>query len=248
MYPDSARGDVEWYLQKAVESGGPVLELGAGTGRVTVPIAHAGVHVTALDLDARMLEKLRAKIAGLPDDVRRRVAIHHADMREFALSEKFALVAIPFRAFLHNLTFADQLATLKCAHRHLRAAGELAFNVFHPSLEFMAARAGPLTGTWRWTGTRELPEGRFVTYSESSRYDTVQQRAHSMIRSEEFDADGALRRTQMMRLELAYLYPADIKRLLEQAGFHLVRISGDFKGRMFERDGDELVIEARKDA
>lgn len=67
-----------------------------------------------------------------------------------------------------------------------------------------------------------------------------------MIRTEEFSAVGSLIRTHMMRLELAYLYPSDITRLLEQAGFELIRISGDFTGRPFERDGDELVIEARK--
>lgn len=67
-----------------------------------------------------------------------------------------------------------------------------------------------------------------------------------MLRSEEFDEDGSLRRTHMLRLELAYLYPSDITRLLSAAGFELVRMSGDFKGRAFERDGDELVVEARR--
>ena len=65
MYRGSPRGDVEWYRRKAVESGGPVLELGAGTGRVTIPIAEAGVRVTGLDLDAGMLDRLQEKAAML---------------------------------------------------------------------------------------------------------------------------------------------------------------------------------------
>ena len=84
------------------------------------------------------------------------------------------------------------------------------------------------------------------SFSDASRYDTVKQRVRSMIRAEEFAADGTLVRTHMMRLELAYLYPADIRQLLERTGFDLIRISGDFTGRPFERDGDELVVEARK--
>jgi hypothetical protein len=67
-----------------------------------------------------------------------------------------------------------------------------------------------------------------------------------MIRTEEFAPNGALQRTNMMHLELAYLYPVDIASLLSETGFELVRMSGDFFGRPFERDGDELVIEARK--
>lgn len=244
--PGSFEGDVEWYRKKAVASGGPVLELGAGTGRITLPIAEDGVRITALDVDAGMLGKLREKLAALPDEARSRVSVHQADMRHFALGETFALVIIPFRAFLHNVTVDDQLASLKRAHDHLKPSGELAFNVFHPSLEYMSAHAGWQAGTWRWSGTSDLPDGGFVTFTDASRYDTVQQRVRSMIRAEEFAADGNLVRTHMMRLELAYLYPADIRQLLERSGFDLICLSGDFTGRPFERDGDELVIEARK--
>jgi SAM-dependent methyltransferase len=246
VHPDSVQGDVEWYRKKAAASAGPVLELGAGTGRITLPIAEDGIRITALDVDAGMLGRLREKVAALPDEARSRVSVHQGDMRNFTLAEAFALVIIPFRAFLHNETLDDQLATLKGAHNHLKAGGELAFNVFHPSLEFMSAHSGRQAGTWRWSGTSDRPDGRFVTFADASRYDTVQQRVHSLIRAEEFGTDGVLLRTHMMRLELAYLYPADIRQLLERSGFDLIRMSGDFTGRPFERDGDELVIEARK--
>lgn len=240
------RADVEWYRRKAVESGGPVLELGAGTGRVTIPIAEAGVRIAALDVDAGMLDKLRRKADTLPSDVRDRITIHQADMRSFALNEQFALIIIPFRVFLHNITREDQLAALRGAQAHLRSGGELALNVFHPSLEYMAAHAGAYARVWRWSKTEKQSDGGFVVYSDATRYDTVRQRLESMIRTEEFSPDGALRNTNMMHLELAYLYSADITSLLAESGFELVRISGDFAGRPFERDGDELVVEARK--
>lgn len=245
MHRATVQGDVEWYRQKAVDSGGPVLELGAGTGRITIPIAQAGIRISALDLDAGMLDRLRQKAAALPPDVRDRISVHDGDMRSFSLEERFALVIIPFRAFLHNLTRDDQVAALRCAHAHLRPGGELALNVFHPSLEYMAANAGAHAGVWRWRATEKLPGGDFVVYSDTSRYNTVEQRLESMIRTEEFGPDGSLRRTNMMHLELAYLYPSDIASLLAESGFELTRMSGDFSGRPFERDGDELVVEAR---
>jgi SAM-dependent methyltransferase len=247
MHPGSWQGDIEWYCQKAIASRGPVLELGAGTGRIAVPIAEAGVAVTAVDLDGGMLERLRRKVAALPGTVQSRIAVHHADMRKVSLNDRYALVIIPFRAFLHNLTWDDQLAALQRAYEHLRPGGELALNVFHPSLEFMAANAGVHAGVWRARSTHRLESGGFIVRSDMQKYDTVRQRLSSLMRTEEFGADGALVRTHMMDLELAYLYQADVMRLLDHAGFDLLRISGDFTGRPFGRDSDELVVEARRD-
>ena len=246
MHPGSLQGDIEWYCRKAVASGGPVLELGAGTGRIAIAIAQAGVSITAVDLDMGMLDKLRRKIAALPPEVQSRISARQGDMRALTLADSYSLVIIPFRAFLHNLTWDDQLATLQRAHEQLRPGGELALNVFHPSLEFMAANAGTLQGVWRARGPRTLEGGGFAVYSDMTRYDTVHQRLRSLIRTEEFGSDGALLRTHMMDLELAYLYRSDILRLLEHSGFDLIRVSGDFNGRPFERDLDELVVEARR--
>jgi SAM-dependent methyltransferase len=237
-------GDVEWYCDKARLSGGPVLELGAGTGRVTLPMAAAGMSVHALDADSGMLEALRSKVAAQPQDVQARITVVHGDMRTFDLAERFALIACPFRAFLHNLTEADQLACLSRVRRHLTPAGRFAFNVFHPSLSFMAQHTGALEGVWRWQRTHDLPSGGWVVLSEATRYDTVIQRVHSLQRYEVYRPDGALERTSMFRIELAYLYAADIQRLLRAAGFREIAIKGGFDGREFTRDGQELVVEA----
>jgi SAM-dependent methyltransferase len=247
MHPGSLQGDIEWYCRKAVAAAGPVLELGAGTGRIAIPIAQEGIRVTAVDRDTGMLEKLRQKAANLPNEVRERISMHRGDMRSLALSDRFALVIIPFRAFLHNLTWDDQLAALQRAHEHLQPGGQLALNVFHPSLEFMSANAGAHAGVWRARTPQRLDTGGFIVYSEMTRYDTPRQRLASLIRTEEFGADGALIGTHMMDLELAYLHKGDLIRLLDHAGFDLVRLSGDFRGRPFERDSDELVVEARRD-
>lgn len=244
MHPGSWQGDIEWYCRKATESRGPVLELGAGTGRITIPIAEKGSVITALDVDSGMLGKLRQKISTLASEVQHRITVSEGDMRTFALNQKFALVIIPFRAFLHNLTWDDQLSCLRQARAHLRPGGELALNVFHPSLEYMAQYAGSSAGTWRLRGSLDLPDGGFIVRSETTRYDTVHQQLHSLVKSEEYGPGGRLLCTDILRLHLAYLYPADIRRLLENAGFENVRISGDFKGRAFDRDMDELVVEA----
>ncbi len=242
--PSTFLGDVDWYRRKALECGGPVLELGAGTGRVTLALAEAGVAIHALDASEAMLETLAAKLAARPQEVRTRVTVVRGDMRTFNLPQRFALIIAPYRAFLHNVTEEDQLACLSRVRLHLRPGGRVAFNVFHPSLEFMARHAGPLAGVWRWISNHQLPEGGFLVRSEANKYDTVRQVVHAQHRYEEYTADGTLARTSLHRLELAYLYPADIRRLLMQAGFHDITISGGFTDRQFSDDGDELVVQA----
>jgi SAM-dependent methyltransferase len=242
--PASLQGDVEWYRQKAEACGGAVLELGAGTGRVTLAIAEAGIPIHALDASPEMLDMLAAKLADRPKNVRDRVTLIRGDMRTFDLPQRFALVISPFRAFLHNVTDEDRLATLARVRHHLRPGGGLAFNVYHPSLLYMSRHAGPLEGVWRWMGNFPLPDGGFVARSEANRYDTVKQMVHSQHRYEEYDDGGVLIRTTLHRLTLAYLYPGDIQHLLARAGFTGITVRGGFAGQPFSNDADELVIEA----
>jgi ubiquinone/menaquinone biosynthesis C-methylase UbiE len=246
LTPTTLQGDVDWYCGEAQRSGGPVLELGAGTGRVTLAVASAGIAIHALDSDAGMLARLRSKLALTPSDVQGRTTVVSGDMRSFDLAERFALVICPFRAFLHNVTEADRVACLARVRHHLKPNGSFAFNVFHPSLTYMAQHAGALAGVWRWTATAAVPQGGWVVQSEANRYDTVAQVVHSLHRYDVFDTSGSLERTTMLRLRLAYLYPANIRRLLEASGFADVTICGGFDGAPFREDGQELVVHARR--
>ena len=96
----------------------------------------------------------------------------------------------------------------------------------------------------RWRDTYTLPSGGWVVQSEANRYDTVRQVVHSLHRYDVYGPDGTLERSSMLPLELAYLYPAHIRRLCMAAGFREVTIKGGFDGREFTRDGEELVVEA----
>jgi SAM-dependent methyltransferase len=245
--PATFQGDVDWYRRQAQDTGGPVLELGAGTGRITLALARDGVMIHALEASRHMLAALRRKTADQPKEVQERVIPIEGDMCAFRLETRFALIIAPFRVLLHNLTEADHLACFQRVREHLRPGGRFAFNVFHPSLEYMAQHSGSLAGVWRWGGTFQSRDDGWVVRSEANRYDTVRQRVHSLHRYEDYGPDGVLRRTFLHRLELSYLYPADIERLLARSGFQSVRITGGFDGRPFARDTDELVVEASVD-
>ena len=125
VVPYANRPDVAFFVEAAVASGGPVLELGCGTGRVLLPIARAGVEAVGLDQSASMLAVCRGRLDLEEAAVRSRVQLVEADMREFDLPRRFALITIPFRPFQHLTSVDDQVSCLRSIHRHLADDGRL---------------------------------------------------------------------------------------------------------------------------
>lgn len=243
---EAADSDVAYYVAVARREGAPVLELGAGTGRTLLPVARAGVGIVGVDTSPRMLEALQHRLADESPEVRARVTIREGDMRTFRAEAPCAVVQSPFRGFLHNVTRRDQLACLAVCRDNLRAGGVLTFSVFHPSLAFMGKNSGDLSGVWRWRDERPHPDGGRVTLSECTTYDTVHRCLSSRLRYDHWDAGGDLVRSHLHVLELAYLYPGDIRGLLAEAGFEHVEIAGGFDGAPFDADGQELIVTARR--
>jgi SAM-dependent methyltransferase len=123
--------DIPFYVglaREAASRGEAVLELGCGTGRVTIPMARAGAEVVGLDSAPAMLDIARARAA------REGVTVHwvEGDMADFELRQTFGLVVIPFRSFLHLVTPEEQRSCLASIHRHLVAEGRLALNFYVP--------------------------------------------------------------------------------------------------------------------
>ena len=138
IIPYANRPDIEFFVQAAQDSGGPVLEVGCGTGRVLLPTARAGVAITGLDISKYMLDVCRQNLADEPTEVLERVTLVEGDMREFDLGKTFSLVTTPFRPFQHLLTTEDQINCLECIYRHLDPGGFLILDIFNPSLARLA--------------------------------------------------------------------------------------------------------------
>jgi SAM-dependent methyltransferase len=130
--------DVDFYVDEAVRSGGPVLELGVGTGRIAVPVARAGVRIVGVDSSEGMLAVAResAARAGVELDLR------HGDLRDPPVDEQFALVLLPFRTLLHMRTDADRRAALAAVRARLPEGGRFVFDVFTPGADDIAETHG----------------------------------------------------------------------------------------------------------
>ncbi len=141
MYPGApGEEDTQFLLEQATITGGPILELACGTGRVLWPLAEAGFEITGLDLNRPMLAQAEGKAAARPADVRARARFLQSGMQEFDLKTTFGLVFSTFRSFQALLTVEEQRSCLRSVHRHLRPGGRLVLDLFDPQLDRLLPR------------------------------------------------------------------------------------------------------------
>ncbi|MCA1829905.1 MAG: class I SAM-dependent methyltransferase, partial [Actinobacteria bacterium] len=122
--------EIGFYVRRACETSGRVMELGVGTGRVAIPIAQKGIEVVGIDNSPEML-KVAANEASAAN-VQDRVRLVEADMRAYVAEPSVELAYIPNHTFMHMLTIDDQLACLDAIHRSLIPGGRIAFSMFVP--------------------------------------------------------------------------------------------------------------------
>lgn len=210
--------DVAFYLEEARRSGGPVLELGVGTGRIAVPIAAERIRVIGIDSSRGMLEVCaqRAALAGVELDLR------VGDLRKPPVAERVPLVICPFRSLLHMHTDEDRLAVLAAAHDLLVPGGRFVFDVFAPDATDIAQTHD------RWL---EREPGIFerASWDEAARTLTLTVR----------DAE---RETTMA---LAWLSPDEWRVLLETAGFEIEACYGWFDRSPYRGNEDTVWIARR---
>ena len=239
------RQDVDFYVEEAKASGGPVLELGCGTGRILIPVARAGVEVTGLDLNAALLEQCRAKLKNEPEEVQARAQAVEGDMREFDLGREFALITTPFRAFQHLLTVEDQLACLACVHRQLRPGGRFILDVFNPHLPFLVDERYQKEETAEPPFT--MPDGRRVVRKFRSLSGDPAKQRHSFEFIYYVTHPGGQEKVLRESFEIRYLFRFEAEHLLERAGFRVEDVYGDFdRSPHGTKSPGELILMANK--
>ncbi len=232
--------DLAYYVGLARAAAGPVLEVACGTGRVHLPMLQAGADADGFDLHPGMLDALRRKAAALGVETR----LVQADMRDFTMPRRYALVVIPFRAFLHNLTTADELRTLRRVRDHLAPGGKLALDLFHPTFE----RLVDPDGRWRLENEFAHPStGAPLALWSSTTRDRVNQTMHVDMELRELGPDGRVLAAHPHVFELRWIYKAEMELLLRAAGFPRCEVAGGFDGRPLERDTDQMVWTAWRD-
>jgi SAM-dependent methyltransferase len=223
-------GDVAFFTDLAARTGGPILELGCGTGRVTWALAEAGHEIVGLDRSIAMLASAEAKRASKPGAVAARTTFVAGDMTAFELGRQFALVVIPFRAFMAVLDPAGQRACFEAVRRHLVPGGRFVVDLFDPRLEWCLPSVD-LSARRDRELMRHPDTGREVEVEILSRHnDPYLQRLTEEFRFRELDEHGATVREELEVLTLRWTYRYEARYLLELAGFEIEAEHGGFHG------------------
>ncbi len=234
---DLYRDDLHFYGAVAERVGGQVLEIGAGTGRVTAYLTRRGVNVTGLEPSARMLERARTR-AGRDQLT---LNLVQGEAQTFKLETRFDLAIAPFNALMHLYTPNEQLSALQNVHQHLKPGGQLIFDLSVP--RYGAAATMRHEGETFYVTTEAGRQRSDVFLVQ--RLDEVRQRVTTDYYVDTVGEDGALRR-RFYSLEQRYYTRYEVERLLRHAGFESPRVQGGFQGGPLEASSETMVFLTRK--
>lgn len=232
------RTDVDYYVALLTAQRGAVLELGAGSGRITLALARAGLEVTAVDQSEAMLSSLRVQLTREPEDVQRRVTVVRGDMRDVAVGKTFDWVIAPFNTVLHLYTLDDIAAFFATARKHLTPHGTLVFDYATPRVQDLAVNPE----RWYKGGTLVDPDSkRRVRYAERFHYSPQRQVLSTWLKFEPLDGSEPWE----LLLTHRQFFPLEMRALLTFHGFTEQRWSSDFTDALPSAASDILVVQGR---
>jgi len=241
------RRDVPFWRNLALNAGGRVLELGCGTGRVSLPLARAGVRLVGVDRSSAMLALARQRLHR--GRLHRQLGLVQADIRHLPFPaataaskgarDSFAMVMAPYGILQSLLSERDLTRTLSEIRRVLKPNGTFGLELVAdlPSWEEYRKRVS-LKG---WRGRRG---GTHLTLVETVRQDRTRRRT---IFDQEF-VERRGRQSRVHRFSLAFrtLSVPQMTRRLERAGFEIATLLGDYGGREWDKRADVWIILAKR--
>ena len=239
--------DIEFVCDLAQKSNGAVLELGCGSGRLLLPLAQAGRVVTGIDNSKMMLTRAIERITAEPEEVQRRITIIEADMTAFELknacteqsrSGRFSLIIIPYNTFLH-LNDSQATATLKQIRKHLAKDGTLFIDLINP----FAIADTPDTAEFTFEGQFTDPTtSETILQFAANHLDEATQTLHITWAYDVATPDGNPAQRTIAKSTYHYRFPHQLDLLLQQTGFKLTAIYGDYDRSPFNEDSERLLL------
>jgi len=237
-------GDLDLYLALAGRTGGPILELAVGTGRIAVPLAEDGFAVTGVDVDPAMLARARAAADAAGRVVARRLRLVEGDARTIRLEDagSYRLATIPLNSIFLMGTRADQAAAVATLAAHLAPGGLAALDVWLPDADDLSRYDGRLVLEW----VREEPEtGMTVTKTGAAEYDA----STGVVRLTTIFESGlpgapAARWVRVDRLRL--VGPDELASFAEAAGLQVEELAGGYNLDPLGPGADRAVLIARR--
>ena len=219
-------GDLDLYLALAGRTDGPILELAAGTGRLTVPLAEAGFNVTGVDLDPAMLYRARARAAAATSGTVDRLTLVEADLVGLRLpaAGSFGLAFIALNSLLVLSTRAAQRAAIQALAEHLAPGGIAAVDVWIPDADDLARFDGRISLEWP---RLDPASGSMVTKVASAAHDAAAATVTLTTIFEE-GGQGTPARRWIRRDRLRLISADELRGFAEDAGLDVELVAGDY--------------------
>jgi SAM-dependent methyltransferase len=238
-YERRMREDLPFYLRCAREGGGPVLELGAGTGRVSAFLARAGLDVVGVELSRAMLQRARARRERL-GAAGRRLRFVQGDMSRLRVRGRFGTILVPFRAFNHLYTVERQLEALRGIRRRLADAGIAAIDLWNPDLAELREQGGRVRTSYERkdprTGCRVVQRFRVMS-------DVPTQMGRLDYWWDVYRGRRRVRRDHAA-MRWRWFHRFEFEHLLARAGLDVKRVHGDFRGGALRERSEDLIFVA----
>ncbi|MGB2959393.1 MAG: class I SAM-dependent methyltransferase [Bacteroidota bacterium] len=222
--------DLPFFRSEVLEVGGEVLELMAGTGRLTVPLLEAGARLTAVDISRGMLDVLSSKLRGK----NLRAEIVCSDVRELNLGEKFDLAFLPFNSLSEILLPEDRWAALRAIHASLRPGGRFVCTLHNPRV-----RRATVDGALRLTGRFPTQDGLLVVSGMEREENRVVERLQFF---DFYDREGNFRSRRLLEMRFAMIERGELEGMLEEVGFSTISFFGDYQRDGFRPDRSSSMI------
>jgi SAM-dependent methyltransferase len=226
--------DIPFYLQEARRVDGRILELMAGTGRVSVPLIEAGNHLVCVDYSERLLAKLREKLAARGLEGK----LYRQDVRELKIDEEFDLAFIAFNSFAELTTRTDQRTALERIGGHLTRNG-----IFICTLHNPLKRLKNVDGQMRLWGDFHLHDrnGRLLLWGMEN-YDPDNSLVHGLQFFEEYDHNGGMVSKRMLETKFVIIEKEAFEVMAEAAGFSVGELFGDYSYTAFSQQDSPFMI------
>ena len=232
------KADIPLLRRLTSETGGPVLEVGCGTGRILAELADIAGTV-GIDISPEMLAQARCKLANGQFQHKPKLVL--ADMADFHLGEsRFGLVVCVSNSLMHLANPGHQLAALRCFKRHLRRDGLLVLDLFNPPVAQIVSDDGALIQVDSWCSA----DGQETTKWMRRTVDWIRQIQYTEIVLSVMAANGQDREVKV-DFNLRFLWPHELRLMLAASGFELVHLWGGYNQEFLHDDSETLLCVAR---
>jgi len=233
------KDDLDFYVDYANLTKGPILELASGTGRVSLYVAEkTGRALECIELSEHMLERFWEKLKISRKQLQENIHIRNGDMSNFSLGQKFEYIMIPWRALQWLPVQEKTIDCLHCVYNHLADNGIFVFDIFKPRIY-----------DEKWLGKEDISydivdgNKRIIRSTINHYADTVKK--YIQYKNKIRILENGVEKVKEDLLTIKYYEYHDIVDIIKESKFKIKEEFGYYDKRSI-KDGEEMIFVCTK--